>query len=67
MIKEVYKRGSLTKIVDLPRLTEFGKKYFGCDSFEGVEMENEGDGGSIGHHFEARLIREEIMTSISIY
>ena len=57
----------MTQVLDLPRLTEFGKKYFDCPSFDGVELENEGNLASKGCHFESRLIKEELMTSMSIY
>ncbi len=67
MNKKVTRRGVETTVIDLPRLTEFGKSYFQCDSFDGVELENQGGSGSKGSHFEARLIREDLMNSISAY
>lgn len=53
--------------MDLPRLTEFGKSYYGCSEFDGIEMENQGGEESLGNHFESRLIREDIMSSIDRY
>lgn len=63
VLKKVMKRGKETHILDLPRLTKLARDYFGCDSIEGVEMENQGGSGSLGSHFEHRMVREDLMVS----
>lgn len=63
VLKKVVKRGKETHILDLPRLTKLARDYFGCDTIEGVEMENQGGSGSLGSHFEHRMIREDLMVS----
>jgi len=63
VIKKVVRRGKETSILVLPKLTALAKEYFGCDSMEGVEMENQGGSGSLGSHFEHRMIRDDLMVS----
>jgi len=41
------------------------REYFNCDSIDGIEMENQGGAGSLGSHFEARMIRDDLMVSHS--
>ena len=55
--------GILRHYVKSPKVFEFAKKYYGCDSLEGVEVENQGSSGSIGSHWEARTMLGEYMTS----
>ena len=45
------------------KVVEFAKKYYGCNSLEGVEIENQGTGGSAGSHWEGRILLGEYMTS----
>ena len=33
-----------------------GRRYFGCDSLEGVELENQGGPGTAGSHWEKRIL-----------
>jgi len=50
--------------MDVPRLTEFAKKYFECDSLEGVEINshtNDFVNFIAGSHFNSRMIRDDIM------
>ena len=49
--------------IKTPKVVEFAKKYFGCDSIDGVEVENQGTGGSAGSHWEGRILLGEYMTS----
>ena len=44
-----------------PKLLEVAKKYFNCDSIEGVELENQGGSGTAGSHWEARILLGEYM------
>eukprot|EP01130_Rhizamoeba_saxonica_P016484 TRINITY_DN762_c0_g1_i1.p1 TRINITY_DN762_c0_g1~~TRINITY_DN762_c0_g1_i1.p1 ORF type:complete len:713 (-),score=146.24 TRINITY_DN762_c0_g1_i1:1134-3272(-) len=39
------------------------KNYFGCDTMEGVELEDDGITGSVGSHWEKRLFMNEFMTA----
>ena len=40
VIKKVTRRGKETNLLMLPKLTKLAQEYFGCDSIDGVEMEN---------------------------
>merc|ERR1712110_72831 len=44
-----------------PKVIDFAKKYFGCDSVEGVPLENGGGQGSAGSHWEKTIFPQEIM------
>ena len=46
-----------------PKLLEKAKIHFGCDSIRGVRLENQGDQGSIGSHWDARFMQGELMIS----
>ena len=39
------------------------KRHFGCDNIEGVELENQGGDGSVGSHWEARIMLGDYMIS----
>ena len=49
--------------VKTPKVIEFAKKYFGCNTIEGVELENQGTEGSALSHWEAKILLGEYMTS----
>ena len=44
-----------------PKLLEVAKKYYACDTLEGVELENQGGNGTAGSHWEARILLGEYM------
>ena len=46
-----------------PKVMEFAKKYYGCEKINGVELENQGYGGSVLSHWESRILLGEYMTS----
>jgi leishmanolysin len=48
-----------------PAILEFTKKHFDCTSAAGFPLENEGDEGSLGSHWEKTLLSDEIMISDS--
>ena len=43
------------------KLLEVAKKYFNCDTIEGVELENQGGSGTAGSHWESRILLGEYM------
>ena len=47
------------------KVVEVGKKYFGCDTLTGVEVEDQGTGGSLISHWESRILLGEYMTSVT--
>jgi hypothetical protein len=46
-----------------PGLVSAGKKFFNCESFSGIYLENEGSDASKGSHFEKIMAGNEIMTA----
>ena len=44
-----------------PKLLEVGRKYFNCDSLKGVELEEYGQSGTVGNHWEARMLLGDYM------
>jgi leishmanolysin len=53
------------KLISSPKVLEAAKKYFGCDSMIGVELENQGEAGSLGNHWEMRTMAGDFMISES--
>jgi hypothetical protein len=47
-----------------PKVVEHAKKYFNCDSIEGVELEDQGGTGSSGSHWEQRILLGEYMGAV---
>ena len=47
------------------KVIEVAKKYYGCNSIDGVEVEDQGTGGSAISHWESRILLGEYMTSVT--
>ncbi|XP_041481209.1 uncharacterized protein LOC121428565 [Lytechinus variegatus] len=47
-------------ILVTPNIVREARQHFGCDSIEGVELEDDGDGSALSH-FEARIFTTESM------
>lgn len=48
--------------LDVEPLTSRLRSYFGCDSLKGAYLEDEGESGSAGAHFERRVFMNEVNT-----
>ena len=46
-----------------PKLVALAKSHYGCETIDGVLLENEGDQGSVGAHFEKLHYGNEVMTA----
>ena len=46
-------------------ILETARKYYGCPTLEGMQLENNGAAGSMGAHWEKTIILNEIMTAES--
>ena len=44
-----------------PKVIKVAKKYFNCSDIDGVELENDGSEGTMGSHWEARILLGEYM------
>ena len=47
------------------KVLEVARKYFNCSSLEGVELENYGDEGTAGSHWEARILLGDYMNGVA--
>lgn len=62
-IKNISLEGKVRTVLDIEPLTTKLRLYSGCSSLPGAFMENDGDSGTIGSHFEKRQFLYEVMTS----
>ena len=44
-----------------PKLLEKAKIHFGCDNIKGIRLEDQGETGTIGSHWDARYLQGELM------
>eukprot|EP00802_Teleaulax_amphioxeia_P007078 Tamp_07084.p1 GENE.Tamp_07084~~Tamp_07084.p1 ORF type:complete len:618 (+),score=81.29 Tamp_07084:601-2454(+) len=47
--------------VKSPKVVEVARKHFACDTLDGVELEDDGGGGTAGSHWEKRQMMNEFM------
>ena len=68
-VKEIFKtatiRGKKTYLLSSKNILETARKYYGCPTLEGMQLENDGAGGSMGSHWEKTIILNELMTAES--
>lgn len=50
-----------TLYISSPLVIKAAKKHFGCDSIKGVRLENQGTGGTLGAHWETRIMHTDYM------
>jgi hypothetical protein len=53
--------------IKTPKVVEWGRKHFGCETLTGVELEDDGGGGTTGSHWEMRTLLNDYMVGINIY
>lgn len=46
-----------------PLLNAYLQSHFDCNTIEGMQLENEGGGGSLGSHWERIIAYNEMMSS----
>ena len=63
IFNEMDKNVIIRYYIKTKKVVEFAKKYYGCYSIKGVEVENQGSSGSSGSHWEGRILLGEYMTS----
>ncbi|KRX04449.1 Insulin-like growth factor binding protein, N-terminal [Pseudocohnilembus persalinus] len=54
-------RGIQTGILTTPKVKQVAKEYYGCESTLGMQLENNGQGGSINHHWDKSQLLDEFM------
>jgi hypothetical protein len=66
IVKTKIVNGNNITILNVEPLTTRLRNYFGCSTLEGAYLENEGEAGSVGSHFERRIFNVEYMTASAI-
>ncbi len=54
--------GMLVKVVTVEPLRQKLRDYFDCPTLEGAYLEQQGDDGNIGAHFERRIFMNEVIS-----
>jgi len=55
-----YEENSYTYL-NSPKLLEKAKIHFGCDDIKGIRLEDQGESGTVGSHWDARFMQGELM------
>jgi hypothetical protein len=53
--------GESRSLIITPKVVQAARKYFGCDTMMGVELENQGGSGTKGSHWESRVMLGDFM------
>ncbi|RCN38978.1 hypothetical protein ANCCAN_15109 [Ancylostoma caninum] len=48
-----------------PKVRKEARKYFGCNTLEGAEIESQGGSGTSGSHWEKRVFENEAMSGVA--
>lgn len=56
-------RGKTVTLLTTPYVASVTRTFFGCDTLEGAEMEDEGGSGSAMSHWDRRMYRDELMAA----
>ena len=56
--------GLVRYYINSPKVLEVAKKYFNCQDIDGVELEESGGSGTVGSHWEARILLGEYMNGV---
>ena len=59
------KYGIKRQYINSPKVVEVARKYFNCSELDGVELENYGDEGTAGSHWEARILLGDYMNGVA--
>lgn len=65
VLKTFTERGHSVKKLVTPNALRKAREHFGCDSLNGVELEDGGGAGTAGSHLEERIYRDELMSSLA--
>ena len=58
------KYGIKRTYINSPKVLEVARKYFNCPNLDGVELEEYGDEGTAGSHWESRILLGDYMNGI---
>jgi hypothetical protein len=57
--------GKTRTLLKSPKVLEKARKHFGCNTLNGIELEDQGGSGTAGSHWEARSMLADYMIGIS--
>ncbi|KEG09800.1 surface protease GP63 [Trypanosoma grayi] len=63
-VKDVRGKSSVL-VVSSPKTKEMAQRHYNCSTIEGMELEDEGNYGTSGSHWERRNARDELMSGVS--
>lgn len=58
--------GARGTAITTPKVLAYAKQFYGCSSWDGIPLENDGGDGSLGAHLERSMFFNESMTSSDI-
>ena len=61
---KAYIRGIERTIIKTPKVLEVARKYFNCESIQGIELEDQGGTGSALSHWEQRILLGDYMGAV---
>ena len=64
-ISTVTKRGKTVNLIVTERVKEVARAYYGCNSIEGAELEDQIGPGCLGSHWEERTLFDELMSPLA--
>lgn len=56
-------RGVTTTTLITPNIRSYARSHFGCSSLDGVELESSGGSGTVGAHWEKRIMYNDFMVA----
>lgn len=65
IIKKTIVNGLERTLIITPTVLKKAKKHFNCSDIEGVELENQGNAGTAGSHWEGRIMLTDYMIGAS--
>jgi hypothetical protein len=60
-LQEIEVEGLKRKIIVSPKALEAARKHFNCPDLKGIELENQGGQGTLGSHWESRVMLTDYM------
>ena len=67
VFKRTDENGVLRQYINSSKVLEVARKYFNCPSIDGVELEESGGSGTVGSHWESRILLGDYMNGVTYY
>lgn len=63
VVAEIELRGTTRSVIKTPTVLKEARSIFGCETLQGLELENGGGDGSAGSHWESRVVGLDYMAA----